>query len=109
MKLIVIAIFKTILMLWLAILVAWFSVHDAFGATPRGRHAPQAFQKLSPCPANGKTSGACPGWIKDHIVPLYCNGPDTPANLQWQTVEESRAKDRWELQCWRYVPQKATQ
>jgi len=27
------------------------------------------FQKKHPCPANGKRSGPCPGWIVDHIVP----------------------------------------
>jgi len=23
-------------------------------------------------------------------------GADSPANMQWQTVEEAKAKDRWE-------------
>ena len=34
------------------------------------------FQLTHPCPATGLTSGACPGYVKDHIVPLVCGGPD---------------------------------
>ena len=37
-----------------------------------------------------------PGYIVDHIVPLACGGPDTPANMQWQTVAEAKAKDKVE-------------
>jgi hypothetical protein len=40
--------------------------------------------------------GACPGWIKDHIVPLCAGGANAPANLQWQTREAAKAKDRTE-------------
>ena len=54
------------------------------------------FQLTHPCPATGLTSGACPGYIKDHIVPLVCGGPDAPSNMQWQTIREARAKDKWE-------------
>jgi hypothetical protein len=43
-----------------------------------------------------RTSGFCPGYIKDHIVPLACGGPDAVANLQWQTIEAAKAKDKWE-------------
>jgi hypothetical protein len=54
------------------------------------------FQLTHPCPATGLTSGACPGWIKDHIVLLACGGPDAPSNTQWQTIRDARAKDKWE-------------
>jgi hypothetical protein len=54
------------------------------------------FQRLHPCPATGKTSGACPGWVRDHVIPLCKGGPDTVANMQWQTVEDAKAKDKWE-------------
>lgn len=35
-------------------------------------------------------------YVADHIVPLKRGGDDTPANLQWQTKEEAKAKDRIE-------------
>jgi hypothetical protein len=38
--------------------------------------------------ATGKKTGACPGYVVDHIVPLKRGGSDTPANMQWQTKEE---------------------
>src|SRR6516162_4122287 len=52
------------------------------------------FQLTYPCPSTGLTSGACPGWVKDHIVPLVCGGPDAPSNMQWQTIRGAKAKDK---------------
>jgi len=50
--------------------------------------------------AEGKTvqvkTGPCPGYIIDHVIALKRGGPDIPANMQWQTVEEAKAKDRVE-------------
>ncbi len=40
-----------------------------------------------------------PGYIIDHVVALRCGGPDTPANMQWQTVAEAKAKDKTEKEC----------
>jgi hypothetical protein len=48
------------------------------------------------CPSTGRTRGACPGYVRDHIRALACGGPDAVGNLQWQSVEDARAKDRWE-------------
>ena len=56
----------------------------------------EEFQRLNPCPSTGKTYGACPGWIKDHIVALCKGGADAVWNMQWQTVAEAKAKDKWE-------------
>jgi hypothetical protein len=39
------------------------------------------------------------GYIVDHIVPLECGGADVPANMQWQTVQEAKIKDRSERNC----------
>ena len=37
-----------------------------------------------------------PGHVVDHVVPLACGGADTPSNMQWQTTEEAKAKDKVE-------------
>jgi hypothetical protein len=62
----------------------------------RSEAAKDAFKREQPCPATGKGSGPCPGYVIDHIVPLACGGPDAPSNMQWQTVAEGKAKDLWE-------------
>jgi hypothetical protein len=62
----------------------------------RSRAVAREFQREHPCPSTGLTSGACPGYWKDHIVPLACGGPDTIANMQWQTIPDARGKDKWE-------------
>src|SRR5690348_4289507 len=55
-----------------------------------------AFRRANPCPATGKTSGACHGWVVDHRVPLCAGGPDAPSNMVWQEYKESLLKDKWE-------------
>jgi hypothetical protein len=62
----------------------------------RSREVTRELQREHPCPSTGKTSGACPGYRKDHIRPLSCGGPDAVWNLQWQTIADARAKDAWE-------------
>jgi len=39
------------------------------------------------------------GYVIDHIVPLECGGADVPSNMQWQTVQEAKIKDRTERNC----------
>jgi hypothetical protein len=65
----------------------------------RSRAVTLEFQRENPCPSTGLTTGACPGYVKDHIMPLACGGPDAVSNLQWQTIEDGKAKDRWERQA----------
>jgi len=65
-------------------------------AATRSQSAKYQFKKHFPCPATGKSKGPCPGWIIDHIVPLKRGGADHPINMQWQTVEDAKRKDRWE-------------
>src|SRR3954467_119069 len=62
----------------------------------RDPHQRAAFMKQHPCPATGKARGACPGYVIDHIKPLYAGGADHPRNMQWQTVADAKVKDREE-------------
>jgi hypothetical protein len=64
--------------------------------TKRSGAAIAEFKRLNPCPAAGQPSGSCPGYVIDHIQALACGGPDTPENMQWQTTEDAKAKDKWE-------------
>jgi hypothetical protein len=69
-------------------------------AAPRSTAAVAEFKRLQPCPATSQVRGACPGWIVDHVEPLCAGGADAPSNMQWQTVEQAKAKDRGEReQC----------
>jgi len=52
--------------------------------------------KENPCPSTGKNRGACPGYVVDHIIAIKRGGADHPYNMQWQTVEDAKVKDRWE-------------
>lgn len=69
---------------------------DANGRIARSQAAVKAFRRLNPCPSTGERYGRCPNHIIDHVRALACGGPDTPANMQWQTIEEAKAKDKWE-------------
>lgn len=70
--------------------------HDIEAKQKRSYHAIKQFKISNPCPANGKTKGSCEGYIIDHIKALACGGLDTPKNMQWQTVDDAKAKDKWE-------------
>ena len=69
---------------------------DAHGKIARSPHAKEAFRRVHPCPATGKTYGACPGWVVDHVQALKHGGADDPSNMQWQRQSAARAKDKWE-------------
>jgi len=64
--------------------------------TLRSSASRREFQRLHPCPSTGKSTGACAGYVVDHIIPLKRGGFDAPSNMQWQTVAEAKAKDRIE-------------
>ncbi len=74
---------------------------SASGEIVRSAAAVSAFKREHPCPATGKSTGACPGWQVDHVIPLVCGGCDTLTNMQWlPTAIKAGAgtlpKDRWE-------------
>ena len=62
----------------------------------RSSKARTEFKHLYPCPSNGRSSGKCPGYVIDHVNPLKRGGADAPSNMQWQTREAAKAKDKWE-------------
>ncbi len=60
-----------------------------------------AFKKFHPCPATGLSTGSCPNWQLDHVIPLECGGEDSVSNLQWlplpiKTAAGKYPKDRFE-------------
>ena len=69
---------------------------DSHGKIARSPQAVQQFKRANPCPGTGKTYGPCPGYVVDHVMPLKRGGADAPGNMQWQTKEEAKGKDRWE-------------
>lgn len=84
----------------LVFLVGWTTYRFATAAEPRSYAARAAFVKTNPCPLTGQPRGPCPGYVVDHVVPLCAGGADAPTNMQWQTVEAGKAKDREErLAC----------
>ena len=45
------------------------ATRDSHGRIKRSETAKRDFEHHHPCPSTGKTSGACPGYVVDHIVP----------------------------------------
>jgi len=68
-----------------------------YEALARDRSVPQRFQQVHPCPSTGARKGACPGWERDHILPLCRGGADHPANMQWLSTEQHKAKTRGDI------------
>jgi hypothetical protein len=69
---------------------------DSRGRIQRSTTAKKSFTASHPCPATGKTYGACKGYVIDHVVPLKRGGADAPSNMQWQTTAAAKAKDKIE-------------
>lgn len=57
---------------------------------PRSRSAKADFLRQSGYP-HGR-----PGYVVDHIIPLACGGADAPYNMQWQSIDDAKAKDKVE-------------
>ena len=63
---------------------------DSHGRIERSSTAREHFMKQTGYPHGRK------GYVIDHIKPLSEGGADDPSNMQWQTKEEAKAKDKWE-------------
>lgn len=72
------------------------------GAAARDASVIREFRKANPCPATGKTTGACPGWQVDHADPLCAGGEDRIQNLQWLSTEQHKWKTRSDIRLCRY-------
>lgn len=72
------------------------AARDSHGKIKRSEKAKHDFQRHNPCPSTGKSTGSCPGYVIDHVTPLKRDGADSPSNMQWQTKEAAKAKDKWE-------------
>jgi len=60
-----------------------------------------AYKRQHPCPATGRSTGACPGWSVNHVIPLASGGCDAVDNMQWlpnaiKTCKAAACIDRWE-------------
>jgi hypothetical protein len=87
---------------FLALSPAWSAAkcascaRDNHGRIQRSATAKHTFERSHPCPSTGKTSGACSGYVVDHVKPLKRGGADAPSNMQWQTREAAKQKDKTE-------------
>lgn len=66
------------------------AARDGQGRIARSSAARYAFMARTGYP-HGR-----PGYVVDHTVPLKRGGTDAPSNMQWQTKDAAKAKDRWE-------------
>jgi len=64
---------------------------NSHGKIARSSTARERFMRMTGYP-HGR-----PGYVIDHIIPLSKGGADDPSNMQWQTREEAKEKDRTEL------------
>jgi hypothetical protein len=88
-----------------ALLIVLLLACGAAGAAERSRAVRAEFVRENACPSTGRTSGPCPGWQVDHVVPLCLGGPavDTKSNLIWRTVADHKQKTREDVKLCRAV------
>jgi hypothetical protein len=65
-------------------------------ARPPFTVSPARVQAREPLPVDRRDTRSCPGYVIDHNKPLACGGADSPENMQWQTIDDAKEKDKWE-------------
>lgn len=73
---------------------------DADGTIHRDSKVIYAYRKVHPCPVTGKTTGACPGWQIDHVIPLASGGCDAVSNMMWLPDKVKTCTDDWCIDRW---------
>ena len=81
---------------FLGICVALTLTASVEARSKRSQSAKVEFKLSNPCPASEARKGPCKGYVIDHMWPLSCGGEDHPRNMQWQTIADAKAKDKWE-------------
>lgn len=80
------------------LLILWFICYSSAHQIPRtdtGRIKRSAAVIRQFKQQTGYPSGRA-GYVIDHIIPLKRGGCDHPGNMQWQTINEAKEKDKWE-------------
>jgi hypothetical protein len=68
----------------------YVGARDSDGRIIRSESAKREFMRMTGYP-HGR-----PGYVVDHVTALKRGGADAPSNMQWQTIAEAKAKDKWE-------------
>lgn len=83
---------------------------DTDGTIIRNPKVIKAFKMIHPCPYTGLTTGVCPDWQINHIIPLACGGRDAVDNMGWfpdsiKTCPDPHCIDRYERKIYSHVPE----
>lgn len=68
---------------------------DSHGRITRSAEATQHFKKSNPCPSTGKSRGACPGYVIDHVVPLKRGGEMPLRICNGKRKKRPKPRTRW--------------
>jgi hypothetical protein len=53
------------------------------------RQLRESYQRTHPCPATGRTTGNCPGYVVGYILLPKFGGTYQQSNMRWMTEEEA--------------------
>lgn len=78
----------------------------ADGSIKRSQAVLREFQRIHPCPSTGRTTGRCPFWHMNHVIPLAACGRDVVENIHWvpavmKTGPGFYPVDRWERKIYK--------